>query len=155
VLLCLEEVEVESLTFSWLKIRPGFIWPWVGNIPSNGHLEKRSPKGRLPHENFVLQLSWVDKPVKKIVLKEIGGFNFSEGYFAIRNLRGSVNQWCQYLNPCFLDWDFATVDAKGCSGGLATGWLLKKCNYEIVWGFESGIGLNFFSTYLGHSMTIC
>jgi hypothetical protein len=87
VLHFMEKVEVESLTFSWPKIGLGFIWPWVGNIPSNGHLEKSSPKGRLPHENVVLQLSWVDKHVKKIVLKEIGGFNFSEGYFSIRNLR--------------------------------------------------------------------
>jgi hypothetical protein len=51
-------------------------------------------------------------------------------------------------------WDFAAADAKGRSGGLATGWLLKKCNFESVWGFESGIGLNFFLTDLGHSMTI-
>jgi hypothetical protein len=85
---CLEKVEVKSLTFSWPKIGAGLIWPWVGNLPLNGRLEQRKPKGRLPHENYVLQLPWVGKPVKKIILKEIGGFNFSGGYFSTRNLGG-------------------------------------------------------------------
>jgi hypothetical protein len=51
-------------------------------------------------------------------------------------------------------WSFVAVDAKGRSGGLATGWLLKKCNCEQVWGFESGIGLNVFSADLGRSLTL-
>jgi hypothetical protein len=32
VLLCLAEVGVESLTFSWLKIGLGLIWPQVETI---------------------------------------------------------------------------------------------------------------------------
>jgi hypothetical protein len=46
------------------------------------------------------------------------------------------------------------VDAKGRSGGLATGWCLKHCNCERIWGFESGIGLNIFSVELGCSLTL-
>jgi exonuclease III len=51
-------------------------------------------------------------------------------------------------------WSFAVVDAKGRSGGLATGWSLKRCNCERIWGFESGIGLNIFSVELGRSLML-
>jgi hypothetical protein len=51
-------------------------------------------------------------------------------------------------------WMFATVDARGRSGGLATGWKKRNCKLETVWGFTSGIGLTIFSTDLGHNLTI-
>jgi hypothetical protein len=46
------------------------------------------------------------------------------------------------------------VDAKGRSGGLATGWCLKSCKCDRIWGFDSGIGLNMYSTELGHSLLL-
>jgi exonuclease III len=49
-----------------------------------------------------------------------------------------------FLESLLPGWSFAVVDAKGQSGGLATSWCLKHCNCEQIWGFESGIGLNFF-----------
>lgn len=88
VLLCLAEDEVESPTFFWLKIRPGLIWPQVGNLPSNGRLEQSKPKGKLPHENLVFQLPRVGEPVKKIVIKENGGCYITGGYFSSRNSGG-------------------------------------------------------------------
>jgi hypothetical protein len=51
-------------------------------------------------------------------------------------------------------WSFVVVDAKGCSGGLATGWRLKSCKCERIWGFESGLGLNMFSAELGHPLLL-
>jgi exonuclease III len=38
-------------------------------------------------------------------------------------------------------WSFAAVDARGRSGGLATGWKNRSCKLESVWGLASGIGL--------------
>jgi exonuclease III len=35
-------------------------------------------------------------------------------------------------------WSFAAVDAKGRSGGLATGWRLKSCKCESDLGFRFG-----------------
>jgi hypothetical protein len=49
---------------------------------------------------------------------------------------------------------FAMVDARGCSGGLATGRIKKNCKLESVWSFESGIGLTFFSSGMERNVTI-
>jgi hypothetical protein len=51
-------------------------------------------------------------------------------------------------------WSFAAVDARGRSGGLATGWRKRSCKVESVWGFVSGIGLIISSTDLGRNLTI-
>jgi exonuclease III len=51
-------------------------------------------------------------------------------------------------------WMFAAVDARGRSGGLATGWKKRKCKLENVWGFISGIGLTIYSIDLGHNLTV-
>jgi len=82
--LYLAYVRVESLTYYWHNIGLGSIWPLGDNLQSNGCLDKRKPKGILPHESTVFQLSWVGEPVKKIVLKEIGGNYLTRGYFASR-----------------------------------------------------------------------
>jgi len=58
------------------------------------------------------------------------------------------------LKSLFSGWMFATVDARGRLGGLATGWKKTNCNLEIFWGFASGIGLTILSTDLGRSLTI-
>jgi exonuclease III len=59
------------------------------------------------------------------------------------------------LESLFPGWSFVAVDAKGRSGGLATGWSLKRCNCERIWGFESGIGLNIFSVRAGSLLDAC
>jgi hypothetical protein len=58
------------------------------------------------------------------------------------------------LEEIFLGWSFVAVDAKGRSGGLATGWCHKSCKCDRVWGFDSGIGLNMFSAELGCSLVL-
>jgi hypothetical protein len=151
--LFLVKVGVENRTSFWLKIGPGSIWLWVDSLPSNGCLEKRKPLGRLPHENLVFQLSWVGEPIKKIVLRRLVDLN-SPDVIMLQETLGVSETVVKALESLFPGWMFAAVDARGRSGGLATGWLKKTCNYESVWGFESGIGLTFFSSGMGRNVTI-
>jgi exonuclease III len=92
-------------------------------------------------------------PSKKSSLRRLVELISPEVIF-LQETMGVSESVVSVLESLLPGWDFAAVDARGRSGGLATGWLLKKCNCESVWGFESGIGLNFFSTDLGRSMTI-
>jgi exonuclease III len=40
------------------------------------------------------------------------------------------------LEAIFPGWSFVAVDAKGHSGGLATGWHHKSCKCDRVWCFD-------------------
>ena len=53
------------------------------------------------------------------------------------------------LEALCLGWLFEALDARGRSSGLAIGWRSRVCRCENVWGFESGMGLDFFSEDLG------
>jgi hypothetical protein len=67
---------------------------------------------------------------------------------------GVSEQVVRSLETIFPSWSFVTVDAKGRSGGLSTGWCLKSCKCDRIWGFESGLGLNMFSAELGRSLLL-
>jgi exonuclease III len=67
---------------------------------------------------------------------------------------GVSEQVVSTLESLLPGWSFAVVDAKGCSRGLATGWRLKSCKCDRIWGFESGLGLNMFSAELGRPLLL-
>ena len=51
-------------------------------------------------------------------------------------------------------WSFVTVDARGCSGGLAVGW--KNCCVKLInaWGIEAELGIEVFSEELGIPLSV-
>lgn len=51
-------------------------------------------------------------------------------------------------------WSFEALAARGRSGGLTIGWRCRVCRAVHVWGFDSGMGLYFFSEVMGQSYTI-
>ena len=58
------------------------------------------------------------------------------------------------LEALLLGWSFVTIDAKGHSGGLATGWRLKSGKCDKVWGFNTGIDLNLFLVELMRTLVL-
>ena len=46
------------------------------------------------------------------------------------------------------------MDAKGRSGGLASGWKVQSCRCVCSWGIHSGVGLELWDSELGKSLTI-
>jgi exonuclease III len=92
-------------------------------------------------------------PTKKSSLKRLVDVVSSDVIFLQETL-GISESVLATLESLMPSWSFVAVDAKGRSGFLATGWSLKKCNCERVWGFESGIDLNVFSVELGRSLTL-
>jgi len=45
------------------------------------------------------------------------------------------------------------MDVKGCSGGLALGWDLRKIHMKGTWCIPSGLGMDGFSVELGSRFT--
>jgi exonuclease III len=92
-------------------------------------------------------------PAKKSSLKRLVSVNNLDIIFLQETL-GVSEVVVNSLEALLPGWSFVAVDAKGCSGGLATGWRLKSYRCDSVWGFDSGIGLNLFSEELGHALVL-
>ena len=92
-------------------------------------------------------------PAKKSSLKRLVALIVSDVIF-LQETMGVSELVVASLESILPGWSFAVVDAKGRSGGLATGWSLKSCKCDRIWCFESGLGLNMFSTELGRSLLL-
>jgi exonuclease III len=92
-------------------------------------------------------------PSKKSSLRRLVEQSSPEVILLQETLGDSVSV-VKALETLFPGWMFAAVDARGRSGGLATGWKKRNCKLESVWGFVSGIGLTLFSTDLGRNLTV-
>lgn len=49
------------------------------------------------------------------------------------------------LEGCLSRWSFEAVDVVGKLGGLAISWLQRQLRCKILWGIQSGIGVDLFS----------
>ncbi|KAH9318514.1 hypothetical protein KI387_020283, partial [Taxus chinensis] len=65
---------------------------------------------------------------------------------------GAELQISSILESLFKGWMFFASDARGRSGGLAIGWNPQKIRLVSSWGFESGLGLDFFSEEMDMEM---
>jgi len=92
-------------------------------------------------------------PSKKLSLQRLVDLN-SPDAILLQETLGVSETMVKDLESLFPGWMFAAVDARGHSGGLATRWLKNTCNFEIFWGFESGIGPTFFSSWMWRNVTI-
>ena len=51
-------------------------------------------------------------------------------------------------------WEFEALDARGRSGGLATGWRTRGSRCVNLFGVESGLGVQLFSEEIGKVLTV-
>jgi len=58
------------------------------------------------------------------------------------------------LEKLLLGWEFDGLDARGRSGGLATGWRTKDFKCANMVGFDSGLGVQLFSVEFGKLLTV-
>ena len=58
------------------------------------------------------------------------------------------------LESLSVGWSFVAVDARGRPGRLATGWKVRSCRAENVWGFGLSLGVDLFYEDLGKSLSL-
>ena len=67
---------------------------------------------------------------------------------------GCSEEVVRVLESLLSSWKFVAVDARGRSGGLASGWKMQSCRCDCSWGISSGVGLNLWIAEIGKTLTI-
>ena len=67
---------------------------------------------------------------------------------------GCSEEVVRVLETLLPGWKFVAVDARGCSGGLASGWKVQSCRCDCSWGISSGVGLEVWDVVFGKTLTI-
>lgn len=67
---------------------------------------------------------------------------------------GCSEEVVRVLETLLPGWKFVAVDARGRSGGLASGWKVQSCRCDCSWGIFSGVGLEVWDTEIGKTLTI-
>jgi len=76
-------------------------------------------------------------PTKKSSLKSLITVHNPNAIF-LQETMGTNEIVTRALEVLFPGWSFVAIDAKGHSGGLATGWRLKSGNCDKVWALTQG-----------------
>ena len=67
---------------------------------------------------------------------------------------GCSEEVVRVLETLLPGWNFVAMDARGRSGGLASGWKVQSCRCDKSWGINSGVGLVVWDSVLGKALTI-
>ena len=79
-------------------------------------------------------------PLKKSSLRRLVELNQPD-VILLQETLGCSEEVVRGLETLLSGWKFVAVDAKGRSGGLASGWKVQSCRCDCSWGIYSGVGL--------------
>jgi hypothetical protein len=106
-----------------------------------------------PHEASFLQLLGFIKPLKKSALKRLVTLHQPNIIFLEETLADEHSATQALLN-LFPGWAFLGLDASGRSGGLVTGWNLRRLKPLNSWASYSCLGLEVLTEGLGLTLTL-
>ena len=92
-------------------------------------------------------------PLKKSSLRRLVELNQPD-VILLQETLGCSEVVIRVLETLLPGWIFVAVDARGRSGGLASGWKVQSCRCDCSWGINSGVGLVVWDSVLGKALTI-
>ena len=92
-------------------------------------------------------------PLKKSSLRRLVELNQPD-VILLQETLGCSEEVVRVLETLLSGWKFVAVDARGRSGGLASGWKVQSCRCDCSWGIYSGVGLLVWDSELGKALTI-
>jgi len=91
--------------------------------------------------------------IKKTSLRRLVDLNQPD-IVLLQETLGNSEDTVKILETLLPGWKFVGVDARGRSGGVASGWNMKRCRCDSSWGFQGGVGLDIWDALLGKLVTI-
>lgn len=92
-------------------------------------------------------------PIKKTSLRRLIEIHQPD-VVLLQETLGSSEDVVRILEAMLPGWKFVGLDARGRSGGVASGWNLKRCWCNFSWGIASGLGLEVWEAQVGRMITI-
>lgn len=92
-------------------------------------------------------------PLKRSSLRRLVELNHPD-VILLQETLGCSEEIVRVLESLLPGWKFVVLDARGRSGGLASGWRVSSCRCVCSWGISSGVGLEVWDAELEKTVTI-